>query len=348
MRIFSKNNDSLSEQIAQLYEQIEILKKQSLLYENRISELEKKLSIAIANPPRYVYHDSENSDSTNYADIDRQVPPVYTSPEDYIEIQKLETKIYSLGDIADTYFEKKEYSRAVETYKKRNDLLTSEYFETHHGWSDSSLYYELTKYSIALMASGETVLADKSLDDIGEYIIHLQCSRQAEQFNRSIDHARTLETDFLEMSVEYPCCEECSRYQGRIYSISGTSLKFPPLPDSLKQHGYIHPGCHHSFIPFIAGATFKAAPEGVSPDQWSRRPFIDERSEEDKQIYENIRNNEYKQISTMKNKLNYYWLQLNLPELTPKSFNAYSRMKNANTATFRAIQDAARSKGREI
>ena len=78
------------------------------------------------------------------------------------------------------------------------------------------------------------------------------------------------------------------------------------------------------------------------------RPFIDERSEEDKQIYENIRNNEYKQISTMKNKLNYYWLQLNLPELTPKSFNAYSRMKNANTATFRAIQDAARSKGREI
>lgn len=63
-----------------------------------------------------------------------------------------------------------------------------------------------------------------------------------------------LELDLVEMSAHEGSCKECAKYQGRIFSISGTNKKYPKLPDVVFKHGGIHEGCRHTFVPFCEGS----------------------------------------------------------------------------------------------
>jgi hypothetical protein len=51
-------------------------------------------------------------------------------------------------------------------------------------------------------------------------------------------------------------CAICRKFEGKVFSISGQSKKFPPLytgPNAPFAKGYniIHPNCRHEFLPFI-------------------------------------------------------------------------------------------------
>lgn len=54
------------------------------------------------------------------------------------------------------------------------------------------------------------------------------------------------------------------------------------------------------------------------------------------------------QRAKMANREQYYWLRENLPDRAPKSFGAYCRMKNQNTATFQKLVVAAQEQGTEL
>lgn len=47
-------------------------------------------------------------------------------------------------------------------------------------------------------------------------------------------------------------------------------------------------------------------------------------------------------------KRDYEWLQENLPDICPKSYSGYKRMKNGNTKNYQIIVAKAKEMGREI
>ena len=77
----------------------------------------------------------------------------------------------------------------------------------------------------------------------------------AETQNTSVlNVAKEHEHDLVKMSDHKTACEVCQKYEGKIYSISGDSDKYPYLkniPGFNKGYNNVHPNCKHRLVPFI-------------------------------------------------------------------------------------------------
>lgn len=147
-------------------------------------------------------------------------------------------------------------------------------------------------------------------------------------------------TDLIEVTRGSRVCGECAKYHDRIYSISGKSKKYPPIPEYLKQHRYRDHGCLLYFFPYSEGINiFRSAPD---PVKYSNRPFTDDRTKEEIQDYE-----EYIiGIETeKKDRKDYDWILEHLPSIAPKSFGGYRKMKNSQSANYNMLVAKAKEKG---
>lgn len=200
-------------------------------------------------------------------------------------------------------------------------------------------------------------------------------SMRLQNFQAVCRQAKSLGTDFLIMSVCGSTCPECAKYQGRVYSISGNSKIFPPLPDFIKKTGVVHPGCHHSFSPYIHKVThvnmnytlqvhpLKKTRYKKNIVTFSNRPFEDDRTDECKKKAELARQNrmiqkenkiryEENMIRLEEEKrrdyMNYEWLKAHFPDKCPASPSGYRRMKTQNTKNYQVLKQLAAKLGKEI
>lgn len=189
---------------------------------------------------------------------------------------------------------------------------------------------------------------------------------------RVVNAAKSFNTDLVIMSVHGNACPECAKYQGRVFSLSGKDRRFPKIPDVFWKYGGIHPGCGHSFYPFIYGVTdgdmsYTLSVQKISNRKYaknivafSNRPFVDDRPQEDidsaLQLKEKERlETEHKrylwdhmiesEASKGVDARNFAWLQENLPDICPKSLSGYRRMKSQNTKNFQKLAAAALVRG---
>lgn len=178
-------------------------------------------------------------------------------------------------------------------------------------------------------------------------------NKQAIEMNLEV--AKDLETDLVEASYHRGCCGECAKYRGRWFSISGKDKRFPKMP--------VDYGCACSgidFSPVIYGTSEPAyCPENMDIISYSNRPFIDDRDEEETEIYEldgkRIENEKffepYKKrwnaISEYDHK-QYALLCKLLPDIAPKSYSGYMRMKKNTTKNYLKIKQEALSHGIEL
>lgn len=105
-------------------------------------------------------------------------------------------------------------------------------------------------------------------------------------FFQELRLCKELGRDHLHIMYLRGCCEQCAKYHGRVYSISGKDKRFPKIPDFILETGEIHPGCRHSitsFDPRFTTIMFR----GVDTDAViiSNRPFVDDRTGSEKQAY---------------------------------------------------------------
>lgn len=103
------------------------------------------------------------------------------------------------------------------------------------------------------------------------------------RFNETLKLCRELGTDLVEMSFHGETCSECSKYEGRVFSLSGANNNYPKLPESVYIYGGIHEGCRHIFSPYIEGSTLVCGAKDAIA--FSNRPLVDERTEEQKASY---------------------------------------------------------------
>lgn len=130
-------------------------------------------------------------------------------------------------------------------------------------------------------------------------------------FHDTLDEAKCLGLDLLEMSYHADCCPECAKYQGRVFSISGSDTRFPTLPAKISETGKLHEGCRHRFAPYcyypgaqlginIMDESDKGYRiEYVDAIEFSNRPFVDDRSEYEKEYYRfRVMREEYESTSS--------------------------------------------------
>lgn len=137
------------------------------------------------------------------------------------------------------------------------------------------------------------------------------------------------------------CCQECAKYGRRIYSIDGTDKRFPIVPE------------YECTCP---GISFLFWQEGISDThfptedyvEYSNRPFIDDRTEEEKRNYLHFLDRQVYDSVVEKDKKDYCILKSIIPDDLPKSFSAYRRMKNENTKKFKEISNKASILGIDI
>lgn len=150
-------------------------------------------------------------------------------------------------------------------------------------------------------------------------------------------NAQKLKTDLVEASYYSPCDGETAKYRGRIFSLHGKDKRFPLLTEIVKN-------CDLEFYPFIYGISKPNFCKQGSEIEYSNRPFIDDRSPQEKNAYEK----QLKETSFSNNDEEYYWIYEHLPEIAPKSLSGYTKMKNAKSKNFIKIVNAARELGYEI
>ena len=94
--------------------------------------------------------------------------------------------------------------------------------------------------------------------------------------------------------------------------------------------------------------------EGISePAYYSLRrlrelnlmPMRDTRTSEESALYERRQSD---LAAEKKDRDDYAWLQEHLPEIAPKSFGGYRRMKNSNSNNFQKLVCAAQEQGRKL
>lgn len=103
-----------------------------------------------------------------------------------------------------------------------------------------------------------------------------------ESIRMSLENAKELGTDLVEASYHRGCCGECAKYRGRWFSISGKDKRFPKMP---VDYGCTCEGI--DFSPVIYGISEPTYADEIEDIiEYSNRPFVDDRTEEEKKIFE--------------------------------------------------------------
>lgn len=173
--------------------------------------------------------------------------------------------------------------------------------------------------------------------------------REMFQYSRAIFEGKRIETNIVGLSEKDVidvfgglvesfdlecCCEECAKYAKRIFSIDGKDKRFPMLPDCIKYYNNNHKYCQTPLNAFLFGVDEPRWSYSGNLVDWSNREYKDERSKEQKESFENmIREKE----ETAKDKEFYDLIFEKFPEIAPKSFGGYRRMKASNSDNYKKL-----------
>lgn len=130
------------------------------------------------------------------------------------------------------------------------------------------------------------------------------------------------------------CCEECAKYAKRIFSIDGKDKRFPRLPDCIKYYSDKHKYCRVPLNAFLFGVNEPKWKYIGNIVDWSNREYKDERSKEQKESFEEM----IKEKEEVAKDKEFYDLMFEKhPEVTPKSFSGYRRMKASNSENYKKL-----------
>lgn len=90
------------------------------------------------------------------------------------------------------------------------------------------------------------------IDSYSDMVARTQTGNAARQasLNRIQEEGR----DLVQISVHFPCSDICEPLQGKVYSISGTSSRYPSLQGAIGE-GLYHPNCKHFQSEYIEGVS---------------------------------------------------------------------------------------------
>lgn len=149
-------------------------------------------------------------------------------------------------------------------------------------------------------------------------------------------------SDLIEVTGTPACaCPECAKYRERIFSLFGMDDRFPRFPEWLIKTKNLH--CGLSMYPFEYG--FSRPTFSGDIFEMSNRPFVDDRPQEYIDTY-------YKLIAEYKeeqqDRATFAMLEEDYPDIAPKSYGAYRRMKKAKTKGYLKLAEELKKDNIEL
>lgn len=279
---------------------------------------------------------TEKFDLTTVEGI-RAIPKTAVAKSLFFSTDQIE---YVLQRKATQYKSEGNLDLAIECLRKSNEL--KQYSHTVYSAKD---YYRLVDYLKLARRFDEAREEKAKLDTMfNEKGISLDLIDECEK--KAIP-PKNQKNDLVSIGYLGCCCSECAKFRCRVYSYYGKDPRFPRYPDFLKQNP---DHCGLMAFPFLFDCQSLSMPSGkelrgASLIKYSNRPFVDDRSAEEKELYE-------KQIADAEkdriDRTAYDWLWEYMPEICPKGYGAYRRMRNSNSRNFQRIQQAALEHGFDL
>ena len=139
--------------------------------------------------------------------------------------------------------------------------------------------------------------------------------------------------DLVLMTEHHPTCEMCAIRQGRVYSISGKDLRFPPLSRAFGQYNNIHPNCRHVCTPWVAEMRTEQEIEEAMAK--SNRAWTDPRSAEEQQKYNAAQDTARRARNDI---YQYERYKQRLGSDAPRSYRTFRRIKKAGGEQWEFMQ----------
>ena len=218
---------------------------------------------------------------------------------------------------------------AIACLRKANEIFPHSNFM----WTEKD-YMRLVEYLKADRQFDEARIEEEK---IKELFIKFERERQARE--DKIHKEVYKDTDIVSTNETYFVCDECAKYIKRYFSISGKSNKYPKLPEYLLHKSPEHKYCAIDIYPIL---------DNISEPAWDykgdfikhcNRPFVDERTKEQKANFEKeVKERE----EVLKDKEFYDLIFEKIPEIAPKSFGGFRRMKAANSDKYKKLLQKAK------
>lgn len=233
-----------------------------------------------------------------------------------------------------------EVELALACYRKANELMPMCDISSH----TKDRYMRLPRYLRKLRRFDEAREEEAKIKKLfysgsvlsGADEAHYQKSKAAE-----LRWAEKEGSDLVEVSWTSGCCETCGKYRGRIFSMKGKDSRFPKFPSDFCEK------CGLTYFPiFDFSIPQHSQKRGKALIREMNKPFVDTRTKEDIQNYQ-IRLSRIKEEAERElRRADYDWIWEFMPDVCPKSFSGYMRMKNANTSKYQQLADEAKKHGR--
>lgn len=140
-------------------------------------------------------------------------------------------------------------------------------------------------------------------------------------------------TDLIESPRSGVVCENCACYHDRIYTKNGHH-GFPNMNIFINYYATRTCDCYLSFHLYKYDLYEIIEPINKNTIKHSNRPFIDDRTAAEKEIY----GQRLLRLQTKaKDRKDYDWLCEHFPDKAPKSFGGYRNMKNRNSANYQKL-----------
>jgi len=247
---------------------------------------------------------------------------------------------YYLSLLASQYQREGESELALACMKKANELMPMS--STVY---NRDTYMRLPRYLRKLRRFDEARVEEEHL----ERLLITMADKMSDAAEARLEQsAEIFGTDLVELPYSRACCSECAKYRNRVYSRHGRDKRFPVLPKYKCQS--VH-GCLAGAFPFIYGVNTlynKHTLDEVDAIKHSNRPFIDDRDSQEVADYEKYEVEFAYERTSDVCRDDFDWLWEFMPEICPKSFSAYMRMRNARTANYEKIVEAAAEKGKPL
>ena len=213
---------------------------------------------------------------------------------------------------------------AIACLRKANEIFPHSNFS----WSEKD-YMRLVEY---LKFDRQFDEAKKEEQKIKE--LFAQFNKEREAHDTKINSEVYGNTDIVSTNETYFVCEECAKYIKRYFSVSGNSKKYPKLPEYLLHKSEKHKYCSITLYPVLDDISLPTWDYKGDFIKYCNRPFVDERTKEQKTIFEK----DVKEKEEMaKDKEFYDLLFEKAPEIAPKSFGGYRRMKASNSENYKKL-----------
>lgn len=214
---------------------------------------------------------------------------------------------------------------AIECLKKANELRDcSQYMYTAKDYNRLVEYLKLARRFDEVKEAEEKIKRSSIIqfDDIKQ--------RRQEMYDRIYGE---FNSDLVEVGYISSCCPICAKYRGRVFSLRGEDKRFPLFPKDF------HEDCGLHYSPFVYGMSYPVYCNKDEVIEFSNRPFVDDRTKEQKEGYQRILQEKEENKQREIDRVDYNWLWENIPEICPKTFNAYRRMKKSNSKGYIKLQE---------